>query len=96
MMNHEKYPNVRPDTLDSLDLYVTEGIPTGGFLEAVLCNNLMESFGRADMGNRLALFEICSYVYNELPSGCHGSPEKVQAWLEMKHQERKETVPNAS
>jgi hypothetical protein len=81
MMNHEGHDSVRPDCLETLDRYVTHGIPTGGFLEAVLANDLMESFGHADMGNRLTLFEICSYVYNELPSGCHGSYEIVGKWI---------------
>ena len=88
MMDHSRYEDVRPDTLDAIDRYVTLGIPTGSFLEAVLCNNLMESFGRADMGNRMALFEICDYIYNETPAGCHGSPEKVRAWLKLKADQR--------
>jgi hypothetical protein len=88
MLNHIPYPMVREDTLDTIDRYVTDGIPTGSFCEAVLSNNLMESFGRADLGNRVALFEICSYIYNETPSACHGSPEKVSAWLRMKAEER--------
>lgn len=88
MMNHTRYSEVRPDTLDSIDLYVMHGIPTGSFLEAVLCNDLMEAMGRADMGNRMTLFEICDYVYNETPSACHGSQEKVRAWLKSKREER--------
>ena len=74
--------NIRQDVIDSLDRYVNHGIKPGGFLEAVLANDLMESFGRADMGNRLSLFDICSYVYNELPAGCHGSYKEVDSWIE--------------
>jgi hypothetical protein len=48
----------------------------------------MESFGRADIENKATLFEICSYVYNELPSSCHGSPEIVKEWL-VKIREKK-------
>lgn len=88
-MDHSRYEDVRPDTLDAIDRYVKDGIPTGSFLEAVLCNDLMESFGRADMGNREALFKICDYIYNETPSGCHGSPEQVQEWLKLKREQRK-------
>ncbi len=71
-------------TLDALDRYVNEGTPTGDFLYAVLTNNLMDSFARADEGNRAALFEICQYVYNELPFSCHRSKEKVEAWIKRK------------
>ena len=68
-------------TKASIDRYVEHRIPTGGFLEAVLSNDLMGAVGRADAGNLRDLHEICSYVYNRIPSGCWGSPEKVRAWL---------------
>lgn len=87
-MDHRKYEKVRTDTLDAIDLYVKQGIPTGSFLAAVLCNDLMEAMGRADMGNRSSLFEICTYIYNETPSSCHGSPQRVREWLEYKSKER--------
>lgn len=63
--------------------YVIHKIQTGGFLFAVLSNDLSESFARADMGNRAAMFEIVSFIYNSIPSKCWGSKEKVQAWLEV-------------
>jgi len=75
---------------ESLDLYAKDGIPTGDFLRAVLENNLMESFGRADRTNRHCMFAILSYVYNHIPLACHGSPEKVDAWIEKKGKEREE------
>jgi len=67
---------------NSFDMYVNHGIPTGGFLQAVLENNLMEAMGRADDWNREILFEICSYVYNDMPAACHGNKEKVRKWIE--------------
>ena len=70
--------------LESLQAYVNDRRPTGEFLRAVLENDLCESFGRADIGNRESLFEIASYVYNELPANCWGSPEKVKDWLNAK------------
>lgn len=69
---------------DSLKLYVERRIPPGGFLTAVLENNLFEAFGRADLTNRHALFDITAYIYNKLPSSCWGSPEKVDNWLNGK------------
>lgn len=82
MYNSKDFPTIKQSTIDTLNDYAQKGWLPGSFCEAVLENNLMESFGRADMGNRDALFEICSYVYNELPSSCHGSPEKVKEWIE--------------
>jgi hypothetical protein len=72
---------MKPEIKESIDRYVAERVPTGGFLKAVLENDLMEAFGRADEDNRLDLFEICSYIYNNIPNICHGSPEKVKEWL---------------
>lgn len=65
----------------SLDRYINHKIPTGGFLRAILENNLKEACARADNINRHRLFEIVSYCYNDIPSGSWGSPEKVEAWL---------------
>ena len=61
--------------------YVENRVSPGGFLTAVLCNDLRESFARADDINRLRMFDIVSWLYNEAPSPCWGSPEKVKNWL---------------
>ncbi len=63
--------------------YIEEGCPVGSFLAAVISNDLKESFGCADEVNRQRLFDIVSFFYNEAPSPCWGSPEKMRAWLKM-------------
>lgn len=68
-------------TLAALDRYVNHNIEPGGFLRAVLENNLSEALGRADHINREALFAIVSYVYNDCPADCWGTPAKVAQWL---------------
>lgn len=75
----------------SLHDYVNLGVPTGGFLRAVLGNDLREAFGRADIHNRHAMFDIVSYIWNNLPAACWGSYEKVDAWLKKKNDERENT-----
>jgi len=62
--------------------YIDERREPGGFLKAVLSNDLINAVGRADTKNRADLAEIVQYCYNELPSRAWGSPEKVKAWLE--------------
>ena len=75
------YSRIRPDIRAALDEWGTGESPfCGDFLRAVLSNDLMGAVGRADEYNRLTLWVIVSYVYNVLPSICHGSPEKVAAW----------------
>ena len=67
--------------LPGLKRYVDHHIEPGGFLRAVLENDLKEAFGRADEDSRNGLFDIVCWLYNCAPGKCWGSPEKVQAWL---------------
>lgn len=62
--------------------YVMHGVPLGSFLQAVFENDLMGAFSRADGENRKAMGDIAAFLWNEVPMGCHGSPEKVKAWCE--------------
>ena len=65
----------------ALDRYVNHRIRPGGFLEAVLSNDLFEAMARADVVSRECLFDICKYIYNELPGDCWGSRGRVERWL---------------
>lgn len=67
--------------LDAIDRYVEHRVPVGGFLEAVLTNNLRDAVGRADHLNAPVLQEYVEHLYWCVPSTCWGSPEKVSAWL---------------
>ena len=69
------------DLIKSLTYYVEHHSETGGFLRAVLENDLTEAIGRADLDNLLILKDIVGYIFNELPMSCWGSKEKVKAWL---------------
>ncbi len=75
--------------LAALERYEKQGMRTGGFLYAVLCNDLMEAVNRADPEGLAALRDICLYVYNEMPSPSHGSKEAVEAWIEKTATEAK-------
>ena len=61
-------------------LYIEEGELPGGFLMAVLTNNLVEAAARADEVNQQRLFEWAGWLYNEVPKPAWGSPTKVLAW----------------
>ncbi len=75
------YSKIPPRTLQSLRDYVEHGLQPGGFLLSVLTNDLLGACGRADHLNRRALFEIASYVYNEMPAPCHGSAQALAHWM---------------
>lgn len=51
-----------------------------GFLYAVLSNNLIRAFAKADAANTAALQEWTRLLHNDLPHNCYGSPEKVDEW----------------
>lgn len=74
--------HIRPDMLEGLNAYIETGRPTGGFLRAVLTNDLMMAVDRADDGNRRNLPAYVGYLYNEAPMACYGSPEKIKEWME--------------
>lgn len=85
-LKHVVYCVIRENIIDGLTRYALDKIPTGSFLTAVLENNLMEALGKADLENRLTIWNICSFVHNEIPASSHGSPEKVEAWLKTKEE----------
>lgn len=72
---------------ESLARYVEIKIECGGFLTAILENNLKEAIGRADHINIELIPHIVAYCYNSLPSTCWGSPEKVNSWLSKRNGE---------
>ena len=68
-----------------LDNYAKYRITTGGFLHAVLSNDLMKAMEKADEANREDMFEICQYIHNNLPVTCYGSVKAVNEWLQGRH-----------
>jgi hypothetical protein len=81
--------NKIPDrTRVGLELYAKYGILPGGFLRAVLSNDLLDAACRADPENYTALREIVRYAYNKLPGEAFGSREKMLAWSEKMQVER--------
>jgi len=76
----EYYP-VSDSILGGLERYLNNGIMPGGFLTAVLENNLKEAFARADMENSANLKNIVGYIYNNIPSDSWGSRDKITAYL---------------
>jgi len=79
-------------TKQCIDAYVKDGVPLGDFLTAVMANDLMEAFGRADENNRYHMFDIICYVYNRCPSLCHGSYEIVDEWIKRKREGREKDI----
>lgn len=64
-----------------MQLYIERGIAPGSFQRAVLSNDFMEAFNRADDVNTAAMRDYASFLNNEAPGGCYGSPQHVADWI---------------
>ena len=82
--------------LEGLREYGLHHVSPGGFLHAVLCNNLHEAVCRADVESLAAIRQIVLYVYNAMPSPCWGSPENVEAWLKRRPVAENQLEPGES
>lgn len=63
--------------------YVEDHRRVGGFLSAVLSNDLVGAFGFADPENLAAMRDWTLWLWNDIPSECWGSRAKVEAWLDQ-------------
>lgn len=68
------------DALRGLVEFKLHGEMPGGFLRACLENDFVRACTQADTTNRKNLVNIALLLYNGMPRGCWGSPEKVEAW----------------
>lgn len=61
--------------------YIEEHQPVGGFLTAVLENDLKRAVRNADGVNRARIADYIVFLYTYAPVGCYGSKEIVSEWL---------------
>lgn len=73
--------NLPDHMLDGVVLYLTEGIPPGGFLTAVFTNDFKGVFGRADIKNQARIEQWAQFTYNFMPGNTQGSQEVFDAFL---------------
>lgn len=76
------YSGLPADLREEMKLYIERGVMPGDFCEAVIKNQLVESFGKADESNRAAMFQIACWVYNRMPLPARGE-ENYLAWLQV-------------
>jgi hypothetical protein len=85
-MSHDdytKYWRLPSHVQASMLTYVEKGTPPGSFLRCVLENKLYESFVKADEINRRRMIDFAAFLENGLPAAAWGSPEQVDAWIEL-------------
>ena len=69
------------DSKQSLYNYFVYGLEPGGFMMAVLSNNLYGAVARADFVNINLLGEYARWLINYAPDGSHGDIDTVKGWL---------------
>ena len=65
---------------EAITAWVLIGRKPGHFLSALLSNDLMEAFARADDANQQAMKDWVVFLYNYCPGGCFGSSAKFEDW----------------
>jgi len=75
---------VTAEIFDSLERWVVEGIPTGGFLHRVLMNDLHGAAITADFVNTSILSFISQFVVKHVPIQARGNDERMREWRGLK------------
>ena len=79
-INYATAPNQK--MVPAIKRYVENRIEPGGFLTALLSNDLMRTFARADETNGSLIREWVQWMWSDMPPNMVGSQEKVEAWLD--------------
>jgi len=67
--------------LQSLNQYIHRRLEPGGFLKAVLMNDLSGALSHADPDCLQSLKTLHHHLYWHAPSECWGNAKRVQEWL---------------
>ena len=80
---------------ESLLNFIRYGVPVGGFLFAILSNNLASAARVADPENEKALYQYVALLHHHAPAECWGSPTAVRSWIEAGLALRRKQTPDA-
>lgn len=83
-INYATYPNQA--MVPGLKRYFEEGIIPGGFLRAIISNDLKSACAQADDTNIHLLVETVRWFYNEVPAPAWGSPEYMYDWANIRQE----------
>jgi hypothetical protein len=89
MISKADYSLIPERVMNNLLAYVKGEEALGGFLYAVMTNDLFQAVGRADTEMKPLIPLLIHYIHWEIPGGCHGSPEHVKEWMDKKRNEKK-------
>lgn len=86
-LNFKGYESIPEHTKMALRMYVEEGYMPGGFLTAVLCNDLFRAVDHADSETAAALVQIVKFIYNRVPNTAWGSAQQMRHYISRLHDE---------
>jgi hypothetical protein len=76
-----------------IQAYHKEKLPPGGFLSAILSNDLASAVLKADSESQRHVVEITKYCWDNLPSNIWGSIDKVDAHLTSPKKKKETSMP---
>jgi hypothetical protein len=92
MLNLSTYSDRVPiGLLYELEAYVNDRSPVSFSTDRLLSNDLLGAVFVLDEETLAALKPICEVICWELPATCHGSAERVAAWLHPERQPQPRT-----
>jgi hypothetical protein len=83
-----EYQPIGGKMLEALLLYQKYGEVSGGFMEALLANDLSHAVCNADPNNLANIRRLGLWLANMMPGEVWGSYKKVNAWQKAKAQDR--------
>lgn len=73
--------NIPSHMHSNIEGYVNNGEPTGGFLQAVIENKLVNAFSKADGRNKQSIEGYATLLYNYFPENSWGSEDAYKNWI---------------
>lgn len=70
------------ELLEALSRYIKTGMKPGDFLQAILRNDLADTFRRADFFNVTNVEYVVAFLHKNAPATCWGSEEIIAKWEE--------------
>ena len=86
------WQQIHEDCRHALFGYLVWGWQPGGFLTAVLTNDLRAAAGRADSANISRLGFVALFVSMVFPGSSHGSAGAMDAWMARTDRDREELL----
>jgi hypothetical protein len=81
-------------TKETIDNYINHGLDGGGFIRAVITNDLLGAISCGDSESIRDLKEITSYCFNRIPAEYYGSVEAYHKRLEARNNRVNEGCPD--